>query len=110
MCIRDRLYPTGKLRMIRSGGKPFNIRDLGGKKCDGGETKYGILYRGAELNGDYFHVTVTDADREVLCGFLGINCELDLRGDRETSVSYTHLEQGRFLLLHPRKTPADRSG
>lgn len=101
-----KLYPTGKLRMIRSGGKPFNIRDLGGKKCDGGETKYGIIYRGAELNGDYFHVTVTDADREVLCGFLGINCELDLRGDKETygitssvlgeRVKYEHYPVGAY--------------
>ena len=45
--------------MIRSGGKPFNIRDLGGKKCDGGETKYGIIYRGAELNLSLIHIYLT---------------------------------------------------
>jgi len=49
---------------------------------------------------------VTEADREVLCGFLGINCELDLRGDRETygitssvlgeRVKYEHYPVGAY--------------
>ena len=42
---------TGHIRMIDGGGNTFNIRDLGGWTCDGGTTKYGLIYRGAELNG-----------------------------------------------------------
>lgn len=80
------IRPCDKLRMIKMTShahKPFNIRDLGGKKCCGGEVKYGKIFRGAELNGEYFGVSPTNADRKILCGELGISCELDLRRDDE---------------------------
>lgn len=84
--LKGMIRPSDKLRMIKMSShahKPFNIRDIGGKKCSGGEVKYGKIFRGAELNGEYFGVSPTNADRKILCGELGISCELDLRRDDE---------------------------
>lgn len=61
--------PTGQVRMIKTTAK--NVRDLGGWACDGGTVKYGKLFRGGLLSED---------DRDVLVGQLGIKHELDLRG------------------------------
>ena len=84
------LTPTGALRMIRVGttlaaGSPFNIRDLGGWTCDGGTIRYGLLFRGGELNGKNYGVKLTDADKDVLCTQLGIRTEIDLRSASEIS-------------------------
>lgn len=84
------LTPTGALRMIRVGttlaaGSPFNIRDLGGWTCDGGTIRYGLLFRGGELNGKNYGVKLTDADKDALCTQLGIRAEIDLRSASEIS-------------------------
>lgn len=75
------LMPTGALRMIHGGGDTFNIRDLGGWNCDGGTMKYGMIFRGCELNGD--HVTISDDQMRLFRNLLGIRSEIDLRGDSE---------------------------
>ena len=82
------LTPTGALRMIRVGttlaaGSPFNIRDLGGWPCDGGTIKYGLLFRGGELNGNSYGVVLTDADKAVFLDQLDIRAEIDLRSASE---------------------------
>lgn len=88
--VSGHLTPTGALRMIRVGttlaaGSPFNIRDLGGWACDGGTIRYGLLFRGGELNGKNYGVRLTDADKDVLCTQLGIRAEIDLRSASEIS-------------------------
>lgn len=75
------LKPTGSLRMINGGGDTFNIRDLGGWSCDGGTMKYGMIFRGCELNGD--QVTLTAAQRRLFRDLLAIRSEIDLRGNSE---------------------------
>lgn len=82
------LTPTGALRMIKVGttlaaGSPFNIRDLGGWPCDGGTIKYGLLFRGGELNGNSYGVVLTDADKAVFLDQLDIRAEIDLRSASE---------------------------
>lgn len=77
------LKPTGTLRMINGGGNTFNIRDLGGWACDGGKLDYGKIFRGCELNGDNYHITLTDEQKYLFTDFLGIRDEIDLRGNSE---------------------------
>ena len=81
----------GKIRMINGGGKSYNIRDIGGWKADGGSLKYGLIYRGSELNN-----TVSFDDNkeiEYLENLLNIKDEIDLRGSNaqksfSSKVSY----------------------
>ena len=75
------LKPTGALRMIDGGGDTFNIRDLGGWTCDGGTIKYGMIFRGCELNGD--NVTLTNDQKRLFRDLLGIRSEIDLRSNSE---------------------------
>lgn len=88
------VYPTGQLRMIRAEGID-NVRDLGGwPTADGHRLRYGLLYRGSELNTllDPSHRTlisahsVTSADIRSLRQDLGILAELDLRGETENPL------------------------
>lgn len=64
----------------------FNIRDLGGWACDGGHIKYGLVYRGCRLNGNYtndqperFGISLTPAQIDFFKNFLGIRDEIDFR-------------------------------
>ena len=63
----------------------FNIRDLGGWECDGGHLKYGLIYRGCRLNGNYavgqtrYGISISPAQIDFFKNFLGIRDELDLR-------------------------------
>lgn len=70
------LRATGEMRMIYlSTGN--NIRDLGGKQgIEGKMTQYGLLYRGATLNG-YFNASKEDL--AYLADVLNIGAEIDLR-------------------------------
>ena len=74
---------TGHIRMIDGGGNTFNIRDLGGWTCDGGKTKYGLIYRGAELNGA---VSLNSSQVDLFKNVLGIRDEIDLRSPTSTGV------------------------
>lgn len=74
---------TGHIRMIDGGENTFNIRDLGGWTCDGGKTKYGLIYRGAELNGA---VSLNSSQVDFFKNVLGIRDEIDLRNPTSTGV------------------------
>lgn len=84
------VIPTGALRMIKVGttlsaGSPFNVRDIGGWACDGGTIKYGLIFRGGELNGDSYGVVLTEADKTVFLEQLDVRAEIDLRTSSEIS-------------------------
>lgn len=67
----------------------YNIRDLGGWSCDGGnKLKYGVIYRGCELSGTYTFGTspgtkygfqLPDYQKSLFKDFLKIRDEIDLR-------------------------------
>lgn len=63
----------------------FNIRDLGGWACDGGHLKYGLIYRGCRLNGNYtsgktrYGIKISPAQIDFFKNFLGIRDEIDFR-------------------------------
>lgn len=79
-----KIYPTGTRRMIDGQNDTFNIRDLGGIQADGGKLKYGMIYRGSELEplaGYYMSLPTERA--EYFRDFLGIRAELDLRSNAE---------------------------
>lgn len=73
----------GCLRMIDAGATTFNIRDLGGWSCDGGTLRYNLLFRGCELSGDNYHVTLSQDQKKLFTDFLGIRDEIDMRSDSE---------------------------
>lgn len=77
------LYPTGQVRMINGGTNTFNIRDIGGWVCDGGTLKYGAIFRGCELNGTNYHISLSDEQKTYFKSFLGIRDEIDMRSDSE---------------------------
>lgn len=78
-----RCRATGTLRMMNVGGSTFNIRDLGGWSCDGGTLKYGKLYRGCELNGDNYNVSINESQKAFFTDVLGICDEIDMRNNAE---------------------------
>lgn len=75
---------SGSLRMIDAGSNTFNIRDIGGWKCDNGTLKYGLIFRGCELNGDTYNVVLDDEQKRLFTEKLGIRDEIDLRSNSET--------------------------
>ena len=76
---KGRFHTDGHLRMIYA-PSISNIRDLGGwQTTDGSYVRYGLIYRGGELNGGH---TATAADIKRL-RLLGIDAEIDLRIDYE---------------------------
>ncbi len=83
------IHTLGQLRMIRAEGVD-NVRDLGGwPTADGKRIKYGLLYRGVEMNtvsrpsnalSDH---KLTSEDKRIFRQDLGIQAELDLRSELE---------------------------
>lgn len=76
----------GRLRMIKA-TSGSNIRDLGGwQTLDGNRIRYGLIYRGGELNAGH---TMNAADIQVLRG-LNIGGEVDFREDIDFSDQTLH--------------------
>ena len=77
---KGKFHTEGYLRMIFA-PSVSNVRDLGGwKTADGQYIRYGLVYRGGELNGSH---TATEGDVKRLRN-LGIDAEIDLRSDDES--------------------------
>ena len=67
------------VRIIEADGA-YNIRDIGGWAAQDGKTvKYGMLYRGGQLNGYAGMDSMTERGKYVFREILGIRSELDLR-------------------------------
>lgn len=65
----------------------FNMRDLGGWKCDRGKLKYGVIYRGSTLS-EYYEgtaISLSDPQKQFLVDKLKIRDEIDLRWTSEIS-------------------------
>lgn len=60
----------------------WNVRDIGGWSCDGGEIAYGKIFRGARL--DNSSAPATTADLNFLAS-LGIKLDLDIRDQNNAS-------------------------
>ena len=87
--VKGELSIEGPVRMLYA-PSVYNLRDLGGWTVQDGRTvRYGLIYRGGEVNG--YHAPVFD-DLKTLMD-LGIGAEIDLRWrddydqDRETNKS-----------------------
>ena len=81
---------SGKVRMISAGGDTYNIRDIGGWDANGGTLKYGVVYRGAELNGG---ISITSDQQAFFRNALGIRDEIDVR-DSNANTGSTSLGVG----------------
>lgn len=74
---RGEFQTEGTLRMIKA-NSVSNIRDLGGwKNYEGNRIRYGLIYRGGEMNAGH---VMTEEDCQILRQ-LGIAAEIDLRED-----------------------------
>lgn len=72
---------SGRIRMLSVDGT-HNVRDIGGWKTGNGKSiKYGLIFRGAELDGIH-DIQVTSKGIEQLKA-LGIRTEIDLRNSNE---------------------------
>lgn len=71
------LKPLDALRWINTTHAP-NVRDLGGWACDGGKVKYGMMFRGGDIDA---------TDRNVLVSQCGVRAELNLRGKNEADYT-----------------------
>ena len=69
---------NGQLRMINVCNSVYNVRDLGGwKTSDNMQLRYGKIFRGTELNGNYI---ATEEGINILRE-LGVGAELDMRAN-----------------------------
>lgn len=82
---RGRVSTEGRLRMLYV-PSISNVRDLGGwSVADGRRIRYGLVFRGGELNGGH---TATKADIKRLRD-LNVGAEIDLRFDSDNSGAGT---------------------
>lgn len=86
------IHTLGQLRMIKAEGVD-NVRDLGGwPTANGKRIKYGLLYRGVEMNTEHechecsSHI-LTVEDKRIFKQDLGIKAELDLRDEAEIPLT-----------------------
>lgn len=94
---------SGKVRVIY-GSTLKNMRDIGGWACDGGTTRYGLLYRCSELTGSGGGQQMSSDDKNMLQNLLGVRAELDLRdtsedggtGSFDAVVTYLHQTIGNY--------------
>jgi len=78
--VESTFTATGQLRMLKT-RNVANVRDMGGwNTTSGHKIRYGLLYRGSELNGG--HIATTN-DVKILLE-AGILADLDLRDESET--------------------------
>ncbi len=80
LVAKGRFRTQGLLRMIYA-PSISNVRDLGGwQNVDGQYVRYGLVFRGGELNGQH---EATDGDIKRIKN-LGVGAEIDLRADTES--------------------------
>ena len=86
--LKGMFQTTGRRRMIKvsdttSNTHARNCRDLGGMKTIDGKTiKYGMIYRGTNLD------STTDAEQDLMANYLGIGWDIDLRQSSEGSAHF----------------------
>ena len=75
---QGKIHTKGQVRMINVCNTVYNVRDLGGwKTADSMQVRYGKIYRGTELNGNY----IATPEGIELLRKLGVGAELDLRAN-----------------------------
>lgn len=86
--LSQKIQPEGTLRMIKANSLK-NVRDIGGWITeDGHKVKYNSIFRGCTPSGTLggSTITITEADRAMMVGLLGLTVEVDLA---ETSGTQT---------------------
>lgn len=84
-----------------------NVRDIGGWETeDGGRVRYGLLFRGSQLNGYGSSDPITELGKSQLADTLGIKSEIDLRTynvDDDGQTSNFFNPEGKYLKapFHP---------
>lgn len=94
---------SGNVRVIY-GETLKNMRDIGGWTCDGGTTRYGLLYRCSELTGSSGGTQMSTVDKNMIQNLLGVRAELDMRdisedggtGSFDSIVTYLHQTIGNY--------------
>ena len=83
--VRQYLMTGGRVKMIQVDGI-FNVRDIGGwKTTDGRRIRYGLIYRGSEMDGIH-GVNISARGIEQMKD-LGIRTEVDLRSSKEVATA-----------------------
>ena len=83
--VRQYLMTGGRVKMISVDGI-FNMRDVGGwKTSDGRHIRYGLIYRGSEMDGIH-GVNISSRGIEQMKD-LGIRTEVDLRSSKEVATA-----------------------
>ena len=83
---RGSFFVSGSVRMLWIDGV-YNIRDIGGWDTPNGQIKYGMIYRGSELDGNH-NIEITEKGIKAFID-TGIKAEVDLRSDAEIeNVTY----------------------
>lgn len=86
--LKGMFQTTGRRRMIKvsdttTNTHARNCRDLGGMKTIDGKTiKYGMIYRGTNLD------STTDTEQDLMANYLGIGWDIDLRQSSEGSAHF----------------------
>ena len=83
--VTHRFSAKGQIRMLSVSGI-YNVRDIGGWKTEDGKTvKYGMIFRGSEMDGVH-HIRISAKGIEKMKE-LGIRSELDLRNSDEVKAA-----------------------
>ena len=78
-----RIKDLAEIRMIKV-NEVKNIRDIGGRNCDGGTVKYGLIFRGGKIRSSNNNRSyLTDKEKDLFRNILNITYEIDMQKDDE---------------------------
>ena len=83
--IRELVIGAGYTEAQKYHSAIQNARDIGGWQADGGRMRYGVLFRGHELDTNGTDIITAEGKAELLR--LGVGVELDLRGSSARTSS-----------------------
>lgn len=91
---------SGSVRMLYIDGI-YNVRDIGGWDTSNGQIKYGMIFRGSELDGNH-DIAITERGIQAFID-AGIKVEVDLRSDAEVNNAKYPVQEYVDYSRHPVK-------